>query len=134
MYSTARAENTVRRRGALWLAEISHHLLIIVGPFRSYFSFSPDFVFSVQDAKVQPKSSLALKYDKSSLKAKASLAALAAKAVASVEPKGLSGEAKKLAEANKNLPEGWLAMLDPESKEIYYGNLSTKETTWDRPK
>lgn len=31
------------------------------------------------------------------------------------------------------LPEGWRAMWDKSSGSVYYGNLSTKETTWDRP-
>jgi hypothetical protein len=38
-----------------------------------------------------------------------------------------------LKELNKDLPSGWQAFWDAESCEVYYGNLATSETSWDRP-
>uniref|UniRef100_A0A061QH10 Ww domain-containing isoform 1 n=1 Tax=Tetraselmis sp. GSL018 TaxID=582737 RepID=A0A061QH10_9CHLO len=38
-----------------------------------------------------------------------------------------------LAELSRGLPPGWQAMWDKASHEVYYGNLRTGETTWDRP-
>ncbi|EEC80443.1 hypothetical protein OsI_22639 [Oryza sativa Indica Group] len=38
-----------------------------------------------------------------------------------------------LAELCKGLPSGWQAYLDESTKQVYYGNSLTSETTWDRP-
>ncbi|KAF0903397.1 hypothetical protein E2562_027691 [Oryza meyeriana var. granulata] len=38
-----------------------------------------------------------------------------------------------LAELSKGLPSGWQAYLDEPTKQVYYGNSLTSETTWDRP-
>ncbi|XP_042403792.1 uncharacterized protein LOC121993171 isoform X1 [Zingiber officinale] len=38
-----------------------------------------------------------------------------------------------LTELSKDLPSGWQAYWDESSKEVYYGNSITSETTWVRP-
>ncbi|WOL19433.1 hypothetical protein Cni_G28231 [Canna indica] len=38
-----------------------------------------------------------------------------------------------LVELSKDLPSGWQAYWDESSKEVYYGNSITSETTWSRP-
>ncbi|XP_042520886.1 uncharacterized protein LOC122094221 [Macadamia integrifolia] len=38
-----------------------------------------------------------------------------------------------LIELSKDLPSGWQAYWDESSKEVYYGNAVTSETTWTRP-
>lgn len=38
-----------------------------------------------------------------------------------------------LIELSKGLPSGWQAFWDETSSEVYYGNLATQETSWDRP-
>jgi hypothetical protein len=38
-----------------------------------------------------------------------------------------------LKEFSKDLPSGWQAYWDSESGEVYYGNLTTSETSWERP-
>ncbi|CAM6047128.1 unnamed protein product [Sphagnum compactum] len=38
-----------------------------------------------------------------------------------------------LKELSKDLPSGWQAYWDSESAEVYYGNLTTSETSWERP-
>ncbi|WVZ81448.1 hypothetical protein U9M48_028823 [Paspalum notatum var. saurae] len=38
-----------------------------------------------------------------------------------------------LAELSKGLPSGWLAYLDESTKQVYYGNSLTSETSWKRP-
>ncbi|EXB97662.1 Formin-binding protein 4 [Morus notabilis] len=38
-----------------------------------------------------------------------------------------------LAELSKDLPSGWQAYWDESSKQVYYGNVVTSETTWTRP-
>ncbi|TVU11580.1 hypothetical protein EJB05_45174, partial [Eragrostis curvula] len=38
-----------------------------------------------------------------------------------------------LAELSKGLPSGWQAYLDEYTKQVYYGNSLTSETTWTRP-
>jgi hypothetical protein len=47
-----------------------------------------------------------------------------------------NGEMQKrpdLKELSKDLPSGWQAYWDSESAEVYYGNLTTSETSWERP-
>ncbi|XP_057833973.1 uncharacterized protein LOC131044633 isoform X2 [Cryptomeria japonica] len=46
----------------------------------------------------------------------------------------VEGKKPNLAELSKDLPSGWQAFWDESSGEVYYGNLTTSETTWDRPK
>ncbi|GKV36492.1 hypothetical protein SLEP1_g44618 [Rubroshorea leprosula] len=43
------------------------------------------------------------------------------------------GNQADLAELSKNLPSGWQAYWDETSKQVYYGNVLTSETTWTRP-
>ncbi|KAI3928654.1 hypothetical protein MKW98_024255 [Papaver atlanticum] len=38
-----------------------------------------------------------------------------------------------LVELSRDLPSGWQAYWDVSSKEVYYGNTNTSETTWIRP-
>ncbi|KAL8237603.1 hypothetical protein R6Q59_018684 [Mikania micrantha] len=38
-----------------------------------------------------------------------------------------------LAELSKKLPTGWQAYWDESSKQVYYGNSTTSETTWTKP-
>ncbi|XP_030929359.1 uncharacterized protein LOC115955387 isoform X2 [Quercus lobata] len=38
-----------------------------------------------------------------------------------------------LIELSRDLPSGWQAYLDESSKQVYYGNTDTSETTWTRP-
>ncbi|KQK18547.1 formin-binding protein 4 isoform X2 [Brachypodium distachyon] len=38
-----------------------------------------------------------------------------------------------LVELSKGLPSGWQAYIDESTKQVYYGNNLTSETTWDRP-
>ncbi|XP_038690579.1 formin-binding protein 4-like isoform X2 [Tripterygium wilfordii] len=38
-----------------------------------------------------------------------------------------------LAEVSRNLPSGWQAYLDETTKQVYYGNTITSETSWTRP-
>ncbi|KAK3132233.1 hypothetical protein QOZ80_6AG0517950 [Eleusine coracana subsp. coracana] len=38
-----------------------------------------------------------------------------------------------VAELSKGLPSGWQAYLDESTKQVYYGNNHTSETTWARP-
>ncbi|CAN6201753.1 unnamed protein product [Urochloa humidicola] len=38
-----------------------------------------------------------------------------------------------LAELSKGLPSGWQAYLDESTKQVYYGNTVTSETSWERP-
>ncbi|KAI3810185.1 hypothetical protein L1987_19795 [Smallanthus sonchifolius] len=38
-----------------------------------------------------------------------------------------------LAELSKQLPTGWQAYWDESSKQVYYGNSMTSETTWTKP-
>ncbi|OVA05119.1 WW domain [Macleaya cordata] len=38
-----------------------------------------------------------------------------------------------LIEISRDLPSGWQAYWDESSKEVYYGNTITSETTWTRP-
>ncbi|CAI9088169.1 OLC1v1022425C2 [Oldenlandia corymbosa var. corymbosa] len=38
-----------------------------------------------------------------------------------------------LGELSRGLPQGWQAFWDDSSKQVYYGNASTSETSWIRP-
>ncbi|PQQ20332.1 uncharacterized protein Pyn_16906 [Prunus yedoensis var. nudiflora] len=38
-----------------------------------------------------------------------------------------------LAELSRGLPSGWQAYWDESSKQVYYGNTATSETTWTKP-
>ncbi|KAK6947123.1 WW domain [Dillenia turbinata] len=42
-------------------------------------------------------------------------------------------EQPDLVELSKDLPSGWQAYWDESSKQIYYGNAITSETTWTKP-
>lgn len=48
--------------------------------------------------------------------------------------KGFGEKKPDLVELSKGLPTGWQAFWDESSGEVYYGNLTTSETTWERPK
>ncbi|OMP06944.1 hypothetical protein COLO4_07741 [Corchorus olitorius] len=43
-------------------------------------------------------------------------------------------EQPDLDELSRDLPSGWQAYWDETSKQVYYGNVNTSETTWIRPK
>ncbi|KAF8657372.1 hypothetical protein HU200_060143 [Digitaria exilis] len=38
-----------------------------------------------------------------------------------------------LAQLSKGLPSGWQAYMDESTKQVYYGNSLTSETSWERP-
>lgn len=38
-----------------------------------------------------------------------------------------------MVELSKDLPSGWQAYWDDSTKQVYYGNVTTSETTWNRP-
>ncbi|XP_050237241.1 uncharacterized protein LOC126686965 [Mercurialis annua] len=61
--------------------------------------------------------------------------AQAAKKAAQAPPEAPAAEKQKpkLAELSKGLPSGWQAYWDEASKQVYYGNLVTSKTTWDKP-
>ncbi|XP_008800273.2 uncharacterized protein LOC103714695 isoform X1 [Phoenix dactylifera] len=60
-----------------------------------------------------------------------------AKAEAGEAPReqGVENEKKQpdLVQLSKDLPSGWQAYWDESTKEVYYGNSITSETTWSRP-
>ncbi|KAG1363779.1 histone acetyltransferase KAT6A [Cocos nucifera] len=60
-----------------------------------------------------------------------------AKAEAGEAPReqGVENEKKQpdLVQLSKDLPSGWQAYWDESTKEVYYGNNITSETTWSRP-
>ncbi|XP_007020416.2 PREDICTED: uncharacterized protein LOC18593232 isoform X1 [Theobroma cacao] len=55
----------------------------------------------------------------------------AAETPAEVVPDG--NEQPDLDELSRDLPSGWQAYWDETSKQVYYGNVNTSETTWIRP-
>ncbi|XBI37130.1 hypothetical protein VPH35_122524 [Triticum aestivum] len=60
-----------------------------------------------------------------------------AKKEAKTEPIRAAAEQHKgepdLSELSKGFPSGWQAYIDESTKQVYYGNNLTSETTWDRP-
>eukprot|EP00850_Spirogloea_muscicola_P021361 SM000246S08204 [mRNA] locus=s246:179826:184215:+ [translate_table: standard] len=44
-----------------------------------------------------------------------------------------SSRKETLQELSKGLPSGWQAFFDQASGDVYYGNLTTKATSWERP-
>eukprot|EP00850_Spirogloea_muscicola_P014131 SM000099S25237 [mRNA] locus=s99:475120:480131:+ [translate_table: standard] len=44
-----------------------------------------------------------------------------------------SSRKEMLQEQSKGLPSGWQAFFDQASGDVYYGNLTTKATSWERP-
>ncbi|XP_057429606.1 uncharacterized protein LOC130722778 isoform X3 [Lotus japonicus] len=46
---------------------------------------------------------------------------------------GHSPDQPDLIELSKGLPSGWQVYWDETSKQVYYGNTTTSETTWTRP-
>ncbi|KAK9806530.1 hypothetical protein WJX73_007844 [Symbiochloris irregularis] len=88
-----------------------------------------DWREKVRAAKVQSKSKPGQHETKQEPKSKAAAAATKAPLVAAAAPDGRPD----LAALTLGLPEGWRAMWDKHSNDVYYGNLSTKETTWARP-
>ncbi|KAK6934643.1 WW domain [Dillenia turbinata] len=55
------------------------------------------------------------------------------KSVESPEQPPDGNEQPDLVELSKDLPSGWQAYWDESSKQIYYGNTITSETTWTKP-
>lgn len=65
----------------------------------------------------------------------------AAAATAAAAPSTAAGDgaaqgaaaAAKREKANVGLPRGWTAFVDEASHDVYYGNLDTHQTSWERP-
>ncbi|KAL5737250.1 hypothetical protein ACOSP7_030011 [Xanthoceras sorbifolium] len=51
----------------------------------------------------------------------------------SPETKTDTNKKPSLVDLSRNLPSGWQAYWDETSKQVYYGNTITSETTWTRP-
>ncbi|KAK0599719.1 hypothetical protein LWI29_007979 [Acer saccharum] len=49
------------------------------------------------------------------------------------EKKTDTNKQPNLVDLARNLPSGWQAYYDETSKQVYYGNINTSETTWTRP-
>ncbi|KAK1582363.1 hypothetical protein Q3G72_014260 [Acer saccharum] len=49
------------------------------------------------------------------------------------EKKTDTNKQPNLVDLARNLPSGWQAYYDETSKQVYYGNIITSETTWTRP-
>ncbi|KAK9862744.1 hypothetical protein WJX84_003281 [Apatococcus fuscideae] len=45
----------------------------------------------------------------------------------------VAGDWRSKVKAAKKAAKGWRPMWDKASSSVYYGNLTTKETSWDRP-
>jgi hypothetical protein len=52
---------------------------------------------------------------------------------AAAEDGGGATVAARLMAANRGLPHGWQAFMDEASQDVYYGNLETHATSWERP-
>lgn len=70
---------------------------------------------------------------KATEKAEQRAARKAAKIASKTSSASVTSQPSDSVALSKGLPEGWLAMRDASDGSIYYGNLTTKETTWDRP-
>ncbi|KAI3417060.1 uncharacterized protein J3R85_014799 [Psidium guajava] len=57
----------------------------------------------------------------------------AGEAVQNQEQLNAGNQQPDLVELSQSLPSGWQAYWDESSKQVYYGNLVTSETTWTRP-
>ncbi|XP_010061425.2 uncharacterized protein LOC104449101 isoform X2 [Eucalyptus grandis] len=57
----------------------------------------------------------------------------AREAVQNQEQSNDGNQQPSLVELSRSLPSGWQAYWDESSKQVYYGNLITSETTWTRP-
>ncbi|XP_030471230.1 uncharacterized protein LOC115689363 isoform X2 [Syzygium oleosum] len=57
----------------------------------------------------------------------------ASEAVQNQEQSNDGNQQPDLVELCRSLPSGWQAYWDESSKQVYYGNLVTSETTWTRP-
>jgi len=64
--------------------------------------------------------------------AKHARAAVAAEGGAGGGDGGVTAAARLVA-ANRGLPRGWQAFVDEASQDVYYGNLETHATSWERP-
>ncbi|XP_030511706.1 uncharacterized protein LOC115726122 isoform X3 [Rhodamnia argentea] len=57
----------------------------------------------------------------------------ASEAVQNQEQLNTGNQQPDLVELSRSLPSGWQAYWDESSKQVYYGNLVTSETTWTKP-
>ncbi|KAG0467999.1 hypothetical protein HPP92_017327 [Vanilla planifolia] len=67
------------------------------------------------------------------VKRRRAAAVKAEEAHASADIPGKEKKDPSLVELSKDLPTGWQAYWDESTKQVYYGNLLTSETTWTRP-
>lgn len=51
-----------------------------------------------------------------------------------VKGNDVTNQKPDLVQLTKQLPSGWQAYWDEASKQVYYGNSKTSETSWTKPK